>query len=55
MKTSNKILIGGFCVLVILVIVFILSGKAVLNRELGMEGAEQPAAIVETADQFPTV
>ena len=47
MKTSNKILIGGFGALVILVIVFLFSGKSVLDRELNISAVEQPVSIVK--------
>ena len=47
MKTSNKILIGGFGFLVILVIAALISGKVVLDRELGARAAEQPVSIVK--------
>ncbi|NQT61257.1 MAG: hypothetical protein HQ557_20000 [Bacteroidetes bacterium] len=50
MKISNKILIGGFSFLVILVIAALISGKIMLNREIGNLMALHPVSIVRMVD-----
>ena len=47
MKTSNKLLLGGFGLIVILVVIALITGKSVLDREIGIGTLEQPAAIVK--------
>lgn len=46
MKTSNKLLLGGFGVIVILVVAALITGKVVLDREIDMKISVQPNAIV---------
>ena len=46
MKTSNKLLLGGFGLLVILVVAALFTGKSVLNREIDMRISVQPDVIV---------
>ncbi len=50
MKTSNKILLGGFSVMVILLITALITGKAVLNREIDMRVSLQPDSIIRMVD-----
>jgi hypothetical protein len=46
MKTSNKLLLGGFGLIVILVVAALITGKSVLDREIDMRISVQPDAIV---------
>jgi len=46
MKTSNKLLLGGFGLIVILVVIALITGKSVLDREIDMRISVQPDAVV---------
>ncbi len=50
MKTSNKLLLGGFGLLVILVVAALITGKSVLDREFDMRISVQPDAITRMVD-----
>ncbi|MBL7007324.1 MAG: hypothetical protein ISR78_09615 [Spirochaetia bacterium] len=50
MKISNKILLGGFGVIVILLIAALITGKAVLNKEIDMRVSVQQDSIIRMID-----